>query len=69
MMNSREAVEHSAAPKEISPARATPVMISESFLALSLPEQPSSSRHSRWVGSPVPPPWLATMSDGMVREK
>ena len=29
---------------------------------LPLPEQPSISRHSRWVARPVPPPWVATIS-------
>jgi len=45
-----------AAASEISPANATPAMISASLYTLSLPQHPSMSRHSRCVASPVPPP-------------
>ena len=57
-----------AAASESSPASTTPAMISASLLTLPLPTQPSSSRHSRCVARPVPPPWVATISDGMVIE-
>ena len=45
-----------AAASEISPANATPAMISASLYTLSLPQQPNNSRHSRCVARPVPPP-------------
>src|ERR1035441_6153336 len=57
-----------AAPSEISPASATPPTISASLLTLPGPWHCRISRHSRCVASPVPPPYVATMSEGMVSE-
>jgi hypothetical protein len=54
---------------EMSPASATAAQISASLSALPEPKQPSSSRHCRWVGSPVPPPQVATISDGRVTDQ
>src|SRR5262249_38711672 len=54
---------------EISPASTTPATISASLFTLPRPEQSSSSRHSRCVARPVPPPYVATMSDGIVIDR
>src|SRR5579864_1070410 len=56
----------SAAPIESSPASRVAAAISASFGAPPAPAQPSISRHSRAVPPPVPPPTVATVSDGSV---
>ena len=57
-----------AAAREISPASTTPAMISANLRTFPLPTQPSRRRHSSCVPSPVPPPKVATISDGIVIE-
>src|ERR1700732_450956 len=56
----------SAAPIDSSPASSVAAAISASFGAPPAPAQPSISRHSRAVPRPVPPPTVATVSDGRV---
>src|ERR1700687_4864225 len=56
----------SAAPIDSSPASSVAAAISASFGAPPAPAQPSISRHSRAVPWPVPPPTVATVSDGRV---
>src|ERR1044072_3085999 len=51
-----------------SPARTTPATISANLFTLPRPTHPSICRHSFWVGRPVPPPWVATISEGMVMD-
>lgn len=48
--------EEIAEASDISPARAVAATISANLLTLPLPKQPNSSRHSRCVASPTPPP-------------
>ena len=51
---------------ESSPASTVAAAISASFGALPAPAQPIVSRHSRAVPRAVPPPTVATVSDGNV---
>ena len=46
--------EEMAAPRESSPARTTPAMISASLQTFPEPRHPSTRRHSCWVGRPCP---------------
>jgi hypothetical protein len=55
-----------AAMREISPASRKAAVISASFGAFPVPTQPSIPRHSRAVPTPVPPPTVATVSEGRV---
>ena len=55
-----------AAAIEISPARSVAATISANLRAHPAPAHPSTSRHSRLVPSAVPPPTVATVSDGSV---
>ena len=55
-----------AAPIESSPASRVAATISANFGACPAPAQPSISRHSRLVPHCVPPPTVATVSDGSV---
>src|SRR5215212_1000354 len=55
-----------AAPIESSPARSAAQMISANLPAWPVPAQPKISRHSRLVPRAVPPPTVATVSEGNV---
>src|SRR5215203_388892 len=63
-----QSLDEIAEASEISPARTTPATISANLLTVPRPTQPSACKHSFCVASPVPPPCVATIKEGIVIE-